>query len=133
MGRRGHREHPRAGGVPRVGGCGVRAWPRTLDVDHETLRFGVDALHLERATAGGPVSTDERAELALLRRRVAELELEAIATRPWSSARGRRGDERGQVFGFIAVEKATHGLRRLCRVLRISKKAGGVQVRPRRR
>jgi transposase len=36
----------------------------------------VGALKRERATPGGPVSGDERAELARLRRRVAELELE---------------------------------------------------------
>ena len=54
----------------------VREVARELDVNHETLRNWVGALKRERATAGGPVSADERAEIARLRRRVAELELE---------------------------------------------------------
>ena len=58
------------------GGRGVRDVARELDVNHDTLRNWVGALRRERATPGGPVSTDERAELARLRRRVAELELE---------------------------------------------------------
>jgi transposase len=49
---------------------------RELDVHHETLRNWVAALKRERATPGGLVSPDERAELGRLRRRVAELELE---------------------------------------------------------
>jgi transposase len=58
------------------GGRGVRDVARELDVNHETLRNWVGALRREPATPGGPVSRDERAELARLRRRVAELELE---------------------------------------------------------
>jgi transposase len=58
------------------GGRSVRDVARELDVNHETLRNWVGALKRERATPGGPVSGDERAELARLRRRVAELELE---------------------------------------------------------
>jgi transposase len=54
----------------------VREVARELDVNHETLRNWVTALRRERATPGGPVSADERAEIARLRRRVAELELE---------------------------------------------------------
>jgi transposase len=54
----------------------VREVARELDVNHETLRNWVAALRRERATPGGPVGADERAELARLRRRVAELELE---------------------------------------------------------
>ena len=54
----------------------VREVARELDVNHETLRNWVAALRRERATSGGPVGTDERAELARLRRRVAELEIE---------------------------------------------------------
>ncbi len=58
------------------GGRGVRDVARELDINHETLRNWVGALKRERATPGGPVIGDERAELARLRRRVAELELE---------------------------------------------------------
>ena len=58
------------------GGRGVRDVARELDINHETLRNWVAALRRERATPGGPVGVDERAELARLRRRVAELELE---------------------------------------------------------
>jgi transposase len=58
------------------GGRGVRDVARELDVNHETLRNWVGALKRERATPGGPVSADELTELARLRRRVAQLELE---------------------------------------------------------
>ena len=58
------------------GGRGVRDVARELDVNHETLRNWVGALRRERTTPGGPASADERAELAQLRRRIAELELE---------------------------------------------------------
>jgi len=54
----------------------VRDVARELDFNHETLRNWVGALRRERAAPGGPVSGDERAELARLRWRVAELELE---------------------------------------------------------
>ena len=54
----------------------VREVARELDVNHETLRNWVAALRRERAAPGGPVSADERAEIARLRRRVAELKLE---------------------------------------------------------
>jgi transposase len=54
----------------------VREVARELDVNHETLRNWVAALRRSRARPGGPVGVDERAELARLRRRVAELELE---------------------------------------------------------
>jgi transposase len=46
---------------------------RELDVNHETLRNWVAAPRRERAMPGGPVSSDERAEIARLRRMVAEL------------------------------------------------------------
>ncbi|WP_425432452.1 transposase [Geodermatophilus saharensis] len=76
------------------GGRGVRDVARELDVNHETLRNWVGALKRERATSGGPVSGDERAQLARLRRRVAELELEKeILKKPRSSSPGRRGGE----------------------------------------
>lgn len=58
------------------GGRKVREVARELDVNHETLRNWVTAMRKERATPGGPVTPDERAELARLRRQVAELELE---------------------------------------------------------
>ena len=54
----------------------AREVARELGVNHETLRNWVDGLKRERAAPGGPISPDERAELARLRRRVAELELE---------------------------------------------------------
>lgn len=58
------------------GGRSVRDVARELDVNHETLRNWVAAMRKERATPGGPISPDERAELNRLRRQVAELELE---------------------------------------------------------
>jgi transposase len=54
----------------------VRDVARELDVNHETLRNWVAVLRRGRAAPGGPVTVDERAEIARLRRRVAELELE---------------------------------------------------------
>jgi transposase len=54
----------------------AREVARELGVNHETLRNWVDGLKRERAAPGGPISPDERAELARLRRKVAELELE---------------------------------------------------------
>jgi transposase-like protein len=59
-------------------GRGVRDVARELDGNYETLRNCVSALKRERAAPSGPVSGDERAELAWLRRRVAELELENV-------------------------------------------------------
>jgi transposase len=58
------------------GGRSVRDVARELDVNHETLRNWVAAMRKERATPGGPITADERAELNRLRRQVAELELE---------------------------------------------------------
>ncbi len=71
------------GGVPQAGGVvGGRRWPRgadvarELDVNHETLRNWVAAERRERADGPAALSADERMELARLRRKVAELELE---------------------------------------------------------
>jgi hypothetical protein len=50
--------------------------PGNSDVHCETLRDWVGALRRERAAPGRPVSGDERAESARLRRWVAERELE---------------------------------------------------------
>jgi len=47
---------------------------RELDVHHEMLRNSVAALQRQRAALRELVSADERAEIARLRRRVAELE-----------------------------------------------------------
>ena len=58
------------------GGRGVRDVARELGVNHETLRNWVAVMRKERAAPGGPITPDERAELARLRRQVAELELE---------------------------------------------------------
>ena len=72
---------------------------RELGINHETLRNWVGALRRERGAPGGPVSGDERAELARLRRRVAELELEKeIRRRPPSSA-SSEGDSVGASVG----------------------------------
>ena len=58
------------------GGRPMREVSRELGVNHETLRNWVAAMRKERASPGGPISPDERAELVRLRRKVAELELE---------------------------------------------------------
>src|SRR3712207_619526 len=103
---------------------GGRGVARELDGNHETLRNWVGALRRERAAPGGPVSGDERAEPARSRRRVTELELEKeILKKPRSSSPGRRAVSRGAVLGFIAAERTTYGVRRLCRVLGVSKTA----------
>ncbi len=67
----------------------VRDVAGELGVNHETLRNWVGALKRERAAPGGPVSSDERAELAELARlrcRVAELELEEGFRWSWCSS-----------------------------------------------
>jgi transposase len=58
------------------GGRSIREVARELGVNHETLRNWVDALRRERRDGPAAVGGEERAELARLRRRVAELELE---------------------------------------------------------
>ncbi|MDP5181565.1 transposase [Blastococcus sp. BMG 814] len=106
------------------GGRGVRDVARGLDLNHETLRNWVAVLRAERAAPGGPVSADERAELARLRRRVAELELERkILRRPRSSRQGDGAVSPGETFAFIAADKTAYGVRRLHRVLGVSKTA----------
>lgn len=58
-------------------GRSIRDVARELDVNHETLRNWVDKARKERADgSGADLDRDERAELARLRRRVAELEVE---------------------------------------------------------
>jgi transposase len=88
----------------------AREVARELGVNHETLRNWVDGLKRERAAPGGPISPDERAELARLRRRVAELELEKEILK---KSRGllRQGDgavSRGEILAFIASEHAEY-------------------------
>jgi transposase len=58
------------------GGRSVREVARELGVNHETLRNWVEQLRRERRDGPAAVGGEERAELARLRRRVAELELE---------------------------------------------------------
>ncbi|ADB75573.1 hypothetical protein Gobs01_03542 [Geodermatophilus obscurus DSM 43160] len=71
------------------------------------------------------MSSDERAELARLRRRVAESELEKeILVKGRGLLRALDGAvNRGAVFGFVAAEKTTYGVRRLRRVLGVSSTA----------
>ncbi len=57
-------------------GRSTRDVGRELGVNHETLRNWVQSLRRERHEGPAAVTTDERLELARLRRRVAELELE---------------------------------------------------------
>lgn len=54
----------------------IRDVGRELGVNHETLRNWVNALRRERRDGPAALGGDERTELARLRRRVAELELE---------------------------------------------------------
>ena len=58
------------------GGHSIREVARELGVNHETLRNWVEALRRERRDGPAAVSGEERAELARLHRRVAELKLE---------------------------------------------------------
>jgi transposase len=58
------------------GGRSTRDVGRELGVNHETLRNWVQALRRERQDGAAAGGGDERVELARLRRRVAELELE---------------------------------------------------------
>jgi len=54
----------------------IRDVARELGVNHETLRNWVNAHRRERRDGPAALAGEERAELARLRRRVAELELE---------------------------------------------------------
>jgi transposase len=69
------------------GGRSVREVARELGVNHETLRNWVEVLRRERRDGPAAVGGEERAELARLRRRVAELELEKEVPLP---GRGHR-------------------------------------------
>ncbi|WP_168800562.1 transposase [Cellulomonas telluris] len=65
-----------AAAIVLEGGRGVREVARELGVNHETLRDWVAAARKERSAGPGALSSEERLELARLRRKVAELELE---------------------------------------------------------
>ena len=54
----------------------IRDVARELGINHETVHNWVEQLRRERRDGPAAVSGEERAELARLRRRVAELELE---------------------------------------------------------
>jgi transposase len=58
------------------GGRSVRDVARELGINHETLRNWVARARKDRAAGPAVLGDDERLELARLRRRVAELELE---------------------------------------------------------
>lgn len=58
------------------GGRGVRDVARELGINHETLPNWVSKTRRDRAAGPAALGTEERLELARLRRRVAELELE---------------------------------------------------------
>jgi transposase len=64
---------------------------RELGVNHEILRSWVEQLRKERREGSPAVSREERAELAMVRRRVAKPELKKeILHRPTSIAYERR-------------------------------------------
>ena len=54
----------------------VRDVAGELGIDHETLRNGVAAERQQRSAGPAALGADERLELARLRRKIAELELE---------------------------------------------------------
>lgn len=58
------------------GNRGVRDVARELGVNHETLRNWVTKARRDRAAGPAALNSDERLELARLRRKVAELEVE---------------------------------------------------------
>jgi transposase len=100
----------------------IRDVAAELGVNHKTLRNWVAAERRQRAADPVALGVDERLELARLRRKVAELDLEREILK---KGRGllRSGDRpvnRGVLCEFIAAEKTTNGVRRLCRVFGIS-------------
>lgn len=100
------------------GGRSIRDVARELGVNHETLRNWVEQLRRERRDGPAAVGGEERAELARLPRRVAELELEREVLRTARSFRpGDRPVTRETIYGFIAAEKTTYPVRLPCRVL----------------
>ncbi len=58
------------------GNRGVRDVARELGINHETLRNWVTKARRDRTAGPAALSSDERLELARLRRKVAELEME---------------------------------------------------------
>ncbi len=94
----------------------VRDVAGELGVNHETLRNWVAAERRQRADGPAALSADERFELARLRRKVAELELEReILKKPRSStlqAQGRHVVGRTQLPGRLRHLEAADGLRK---------------------
>lgn len=103
-------------------GRSTRDAGRELGVNHETLRGWVQALRRERCEGPAAISADDRLELARLRRRVAELELEKEILRKSRGLlrSGNRPVTREVFDGFIAAEKTTYPVRLLCRVLQVT-------------
>jgi transposase len=58
------------------GNLGVREVAQELGINHETLRSWVTKARRERATGPAALNSDERLEVAPLRRKVAQLEVE---------------------------------------------------------
>jgi transposase len=99
----------------------VREVAGELGINHETLRNWVAAERRERADVPAALTADDRMELARLRHKVAELELKREILKSRGLLRpGDRPVNRGMVCEFIAAEKTRYGVRRLCRVFRLS-------------
>lgn len=58
------------------GNCSAQEVARELGINHETLRNWVTKVRRDRAAGPAALSSDERFELARLRRKVAGLEVE---------------------------------------------------------
>jgi hypothetical protein len=87
-------------------------------------RNWVEALRRERRDGPAAVGGEERAELARLCRRVAELELEKeVLRKPRSSSPGRQTGDPRDHLRVHRREKTTYPVRLLCRVLQVSTSA----------
>lgn len=98
---------------------------RELGSDHKTLRYWVTKTRRERAAGPAALSSDERHELARLRRKVAELEVEVeiLLQAAVVNACGQSMISRVKLMELSTLQKTAYGVRRLCRGLGVSKSA----------
>ncbi|UDL96886.1 IS3 family transposase [Streptomyces longhuiensis] len=97
----------------------VAAVAKHLGVNHETLRLWIKAAETAEAPSAR-AEADKDAEIAALRRQVRELELEREILRRAAKYFGGR-DQLVSRFQFVDDHRDTFGVKRLCRVVEVSR------------